>query len=551
MTAAPQSAAVPTAAADRRISRRIAAITESATLAVDAKAKALKAAGKPVIGFGAGEPDFPTPDYIVEAAVAACRQPAMHRYTPAGGLPALKEAIVAKTARDSGLTVTPANVLVTNGGKQAVYEAFATMLDPGDEVLLPTPYWTTYPEAIRLAGGVPVPVVADEQSGYLVSVAQLEAARTPRTKALLFCSPSNPTGAVYAAEQVEEIGRWALETGLWVLTDEIYEHLTYGGVTAPSMPVVVPELADRCVVVNGVAKTYAMTGWRVGWIVGPADVVKAATNLQSHATSNVANVSQAAAVAALNGDLSAVATMREAFDRRRQTIVSMLREIPGVACPEPQGAFYVYPSVKGLLGRSIGGRVANDSVELAEMVLEQAEVAVVPGEAFGTPGYLRLSYALGDDDLVEGVSRLQRLLGTASDLAHSQLARAPQRASSSPGRRRRRGRRAPRAGRRGRPRGRRASRWSRRRRRRSSGSRRRTRRCRPAREPPAGRTRPCRRRAPSTRRKSAQASIGCPTSPGRSSAGGNAGPPWTTLSAHVANASSSHGSRNWESPTIP
>jgi aspartate/methionine/tyrosine aminotransferase len=399
--------------AQRRISRRIAAITESATLAVDAKAKALKAAGKPVIGFGAGEPDFPTPDYIVEAAVAACRQPAMHRYTPAGGLPALKEAIVAKTARDSGLAIAPANVLVTNGGKQAVYEAFATMLDPGDEVLLPAPFWTTYPEAIRLAGGVPVPVVADEQSGYLVSAAQLEAARTPRTKVLLFCSPSNPTGAVYPAEAVEEIGRWALDSGLWVLTDEIYEHLTYGGVSAPSLPVVVPELADRTVVVNGVAKTYAMTGWRVGWVIGPTDVVKAATNLQSHATSNVANVSQAAAVAALTGDLSAVATMRAAFDRRRQTIVSMLREIPGVACPEPQGAFYVYPSVKGLLGRDIGGRTAQDTVELAEIILEQAEVAVVPGEAFGTPGYLRLSYALGDDDLVEGVGRLQRLLGSA------------------------------------------------------------------------------------------------------------------------------------------
>jgi aspartate aminotransferase len=397
----------------RRISRRIAGISESATLAVDSKAKALKAAGKPVIGFGAGEPDFPTPDYIVEAAVAAARNPAMHRYTPAGGLPALKEAIVAKTARDSGLSATPANVLVTNGGKQAVYEALATMLDPGDEVLLPAPFWTTYPEAIRLAGGVPVPVVADEQSGYLVSVGQLEAARTPRTKVLLFCSPSNPTGAVYPVEQVEEIGRWALEAGLWVLTDEIYEHLTYGGVTAASMPVLVPELADRCVVVNGVAKTYAMTGWRVGWILGPADVVKAATNLQSHATSNVANVSQAAAVAALTGDLSAVATMREAFDRRRQTIVSMLREIPGIACPEPQGAFYVYPSVKGLLGRTIAGRVAETSNELAGLILDEAEVAVVPGEAFGTPGYVRMSYALGDDDLVEGVSRLQRLLSTA------------------------------------------------------------------------------------------------------------------------------------------
>jgi aspartate/methionine/tyrosine aminotransferase len=413
MTAVTSSESVPSAVppAERRISRRIGAIAESATLAVDAKAKALKAAGKPVIGFGAGEPDFPTPDYIVEAAVAACRNPAMHRYTPAGGLPALKEAVVAKTARDSGLAITPANVLITNGGKQAVYEALATMLDPGDEVLLPAPYWTTYPEAIRLAGGVPVPVVADEQSGYLVSVGQLEAARTPRTKLLLFCSPSNPTGAVYPAEQVEEIGRWALDAGLWVLTDEIYEHLTYGGLTAPSMPVLVPELAERCVVVNGVAKTYAMTGWRVGWMVGPSDVVKAATNLQSHATSNVANVSQAAAVAALTGDLSAVATMREAFDRRRQTIVSMLREIPGVAVPEPQGAFYVYPSVKGLLGRPIAGRTAQSSVELAEIILDEAEVAVVPGEAFGTPGYLRLSYALGDDDLAEGVGRMQRLLG--------------------------------------------------------------------------------------------------------------------------------------------
>jgi aspartate aminotransferase len=414
MTAVSSESVSPSAApGGSRISRRIAAISESATLAVDAKAKALKAAGKPVIGFGAGEPDFPTPDYIVEAAIAAARQPAMHRYTPAGGLPALKDAIVAKSARDSGLRTSAANVLVTNGGKQAVYEAFATLLDPGDEVLLPAPYWTTYPEAIRLAGGVPVPVVADEQSGYLVSAAQLEAARTSRTKVLLFCSPSNPTGAVHPADQVEEIGRWALEAGLWVLTDEIYEHLTYGGVTAPSMPVVVPELADRCVVVNGVAKTYAMTGWRVGWMVGPTDVVKAATNLQSHATSNVANVSQAAAIAALTGDLSAVATMREAFDRRRQTIVSMLREIPGVACPEPQGAFYVYPSVKGLLGRPIAGRTAQTSVELAEIILEEAEVAVVPGEAFGTPGYVRMSYALGDDDLVEGVSRMQRLLGSA------------------------------------------------------------------------------------------------------------------------------------------
>ncbi len=403
----------PVPPAARRVSRRVAAITPSATLAVDARAKALRAAGAPVIGFAAGEPDFPSPPHVVAAAVAAAQDPANHRYSPAGGLPELKEAIVAKTLRDSGLHARPADVLVTNGGKQAVQEALATLIDPGDEVLLPTPYWTTYPEAIRLAGGVPVPVVADEASGYLVSVGQLEAARTPRTRLLLFCSPANPTGAVHPAEEVAEIGRWALDAGLWVLTDEIYEHLVYGGATAPSLPALVPELQSRCVVVNGVAKTYAMTGWRVGWLLGPADVVAAATALQSHSTSNVANVSQLAAAAALTGDQSAVATMRAAFDRRRQTMVGMLREIPGIACPEPQGAFYAYPSVKALLGRPIAGRTVHTSVELAELLLEEAQVAVVPGEAFGTPGYLRLSYALGDDDLVEGVSRMQRLLGEA------------------------------------------------------------------------------------------------------------------------------------------
>jgi aspartate/methionine/tyrosine aminotransferase len=393
-----------------RISARIGGIAESATLAVDAKAKALKAAGRPVIGFGAGEPDFPTPDYIVAAAVAACTDPANHRYTPAGGLPALKAAIVAKTQRDSSYAVTPEQVLVTNGGKQAVYQAFATIIDPGDEVLLPAPFWTTYPEAITLAGGVPVEVFAGEDQGYLVTVEQLEAARTERTKALLFCSPSNPTGAVYSPDQVRAIGQWALEHGVWVITDEIYEHLTYDGAVFSSMPVQVPELAETCIVLNGVAKTYAMTGWRVGWMIGPRDVIKAATNLQSHLTSNVANVSQQAAIAALTGDLSAVATMREAFDRRRRTIVTMLNEIDGVECPTPQGAFYAYPSVKGVLGREIAGRTPRTSAELAELILEEAEVAVVPGEAFGPSGYLRLSYALGDDDLVEGVARIQKLL---------------------------------------------------------------------------------------------------------------------------------------------
>ena len=393
-----------------RISARIGSIAESATLAVDARAKALKARGRPVIGFGAGEPDFPTPDYIVEAAAEACRDPRNHRYTPAGGLPELREAIAAKTARDSGYRVDAAHVLVTNGGKQAVFEAFATLLDPGDEVLLPTPYWTTYPESIRLAGGVPVEVPSDETSEYRVTVDQLAQLRTGRTKVLLFCSPSNPTGAVYSREEVGRIGRWAHENGLWVVTDEIYEHLTYGGAEFSSMPVEVPELAETCVVVNGVAKTYAMTGWRVGWLIGPRDVVRAATNLQSHATSNVANVSQRAALAAVTGDLSAVAMMRDAFDRRRHTIVSMLGEIDGLACPEPKGAFYVYPSVKGLLGRQIAGRTPSTSAQLAELVLDEVEVAVVPGEAFGPSGYLRLSYALGDDDLAEGVSRLQRLL---------------------------------------------------------------------------------------------------------------------------------------------
>jgi aspartate aminotransferase len=391
----------------------VGSISESATLAVDAKAKALKAAGRPVIGFGAGEPDFPTPDYIVDAAAEACRDTRNHRYTPAGGLPELKAAIAEKTLRDSGYEIEPAQVLVTNGGKQAIYESFAAVLDPGDEVIVPAPYWTTYPESIRLAGGVPVPVVADETTDYRVSIEQLEAARTERTKMVVFVSPSNPTGAVYPSAQVEAIGKWAVEHGLWVLTDEIYEHLVYGDAAFTSLPAAVPELRDKCVVVNGVAKTYAMTGWRVGWIVGPKDVVKAATNLQSHATSNVSNVAQVAAVAAVSGSLDAVAEMRAAFDRRRRTIVRMLNEIEGVVCPEPEGAFYAYPSVKGLLGKEIRGRRPGTSVELAELILEEAEVAVVPGEAFGTPGYLRLSYALGDEDLAEGVSRMQKLLGEA------------------------------------------------------------------------------------------------------------------------------------------
>jgi len=392
-----------------RISKRIAAIAESATLKVDAKAKALQAAGRPVISYAAGEPDFATPAHIVEAALAAVADPKNHRYTPAVGLPELREAIAQKTLRDSGTNVTAAQVVVTNGGKQAVYQAFAAIVDPGDEVLMPTPYWTTYPEAIRLAGGVPVEVFAGSDQNYLVTVEQLEAARTSKSKVLLFVSPSNPTGSVYSREQVEAIGKWALEKGLWVISDEIYQNLTYDGLKAYSITEVVPELADRTIMVNGVAKTYAMTGWRLGWMVGPLDAMKAAGNLQSHLSSNVSNISQRAALAALTGPQDEVDAMREAFDRRRKLAVAELNKIPGWVAPMPQGAFYVYSDVSGLLGKEWGGKVINTSLELCDYILDAAEVALVPGEAFGPSGYVRLSYALGDAQLLEGIQRLQKL----------------------------------------------------------------------------------------------------------------------------------------------
>jgi aspartate/methionine/tyrosine aminotransferase len=391
------------------VSQRLASITESATLAVDAKAKALQAQGEAVIGFGAGEPDFPTPEHIVEAAVAACRDPKNHRYSPAAGLPELREAIAFKTKRDSGFDCTAAQVLVTNGGKHAVFTAFAALCDPGDEVICPAPYWTTYPEAIALAGGVPKVIDTTEETGFQVTVEQLDAAWTPRTKVLLFVSPDNPSGAVYPPEQVAAIGRWAVEKGVWVITDEIYEHLTYGPHEFVSMPTLVPDLTDQCIILNGVAKTYAMTGWRVGWMIAPADVTKAATNFQSHATSNVANVSQRAALAAVGGDLEAVAMMREAFERRGRTMHSMLSAIDGVTCLEPEGAFYCFPNVQGLLGRELAGRTCTTSLELADHVLSAAKVAFVPGEAFGSPGYARFSFALGDADLAEGITRLAAL----------------------------------------------------------------------------------------------------------------------------------------------
>ncbi len=394
-----------------RIAARIAAIAPSATLAVDAKYKALRAAGEDVIGFGAGEPDFATPAHIIEAAAAACFDPVNHRYSPTPGLPELREAIAVKTRRDSGFDVAASQVLVTNGGKHAVATAFEVLCDPGDEVLLPAPYWTTYPEAITLAGGVPVVLPTTVVDGFRVTVDQLDAAVTPRTKALVFVSPSNPTGAVYSPAEVEAIGRWAVERGIWVITDEIYEHLTYGGAEHVSMPVVVPELAERCLVLNGVAKTYAMTGWRVGWLIGPGDIVAAATNLQSHTTSNVANVSQRAALAAVAGGLDDVARFREAFDRRRQVMHAGLSAIDGVTCLEPEGAFYAFPSFEGVLGRTIAGRTPTTTLELCDLFLDQAKVAMVPGEAFGAPGYARLSFALADDQAAEGVRRVAELLG--------------------------------------------------------------------------------------------------------------------------------------------
>jgi aspartate aminotransferase len=392
-----------------RISKRIGSIAESATLKVDAKAKGLQAAGRPVISYAAGEPDFATPEHIVEAAVVAARDPKNHRYTPAIGLPELREAIVAKTKQDSGTEYTAAQVVVTNGGKQAVYQAFATLLDPGDEVLLPAPYWTTYPEAVALAGGVTVEVFAGSDQNYKVTVAQLEAARTPKSKVLLFCSPSNPTGSVYSREEVEAIGRWAYENGLWIISDEIYQNLTYDGIKAVSVTEAVPEMIDRTILVNGVAKSYAMTGWRLGWMVGPLDAMKAAGNLQSHLSSNVSNISQRAAIAALTGPQDEVLAMRESFDRRRKLAVAELNKIPGWLAPMPEGAFYVYSDVSGLLGREWGGVMINTSLELCDYILDAAEVALVPGEAFGPSGYVRMSYALGDGPLLEGIQRLQKL----------------------------------------------------------------------------------------------------------------------------------------------
>ena len=393
------------------ISARAAAVAPSATMEITTTAARLRAAGEPVIGYGAGEPDFPTPAHIVEAAKAAAADPQNHHYSPAGGLPELREAVAMKTKRDSSFDIAANQVVITNGGKHAIYAACQALLDPGDEVLLPAPYWVSYPEIVQLAGATPVILPTASADGFEVTVNQLERSLTPRTKMLIFVSPSNPTGAVYSPESIRSIGEWAMERGIWVLTDEIYEHLVYGGARFASMPVEVPELAERCVVVNGVAKTYAMTGWRAGWLIAPPAVAAAATRLQSHMTSNVANVVQHAALAAITGPQAAVRDMHAVFDTRRRKMYPMLESIDGVECVEPMGAFYAFPSVEGLLGRDLGGSVASSSLELAGIVLEQAKIAFVPGEAFGAPGYARFSFALGDDDLVDGLERLAAFVG--------------------------------------------------------------------------------------------------------------------------------------------
>lgn len=394
------------------VSQRILAMEESPTLAVTAKAKALRAAGEPVIGFGAGEPDFPTPANIVEAARRAASDPVNHRYSPAVGQPALRAAVAEATTRDSGVEVAPEQVAIANGGKHALYNIFMALLDPGDEVIVPAPYWVSYPEQIKLAGGMSVPVATDVASGFRATVDQLEAARTERTKALVFVSPSNPTGAVYPADETAAIGAWAAANDIWVITDEIYQHLVYGDATFTSLPGIAPEAATRSIITSGVAKTYAMTGWRVGWAIAPVPLTKGMAKLQSQSTSNVCNVAQAAALEALTGPQDAVAEIRATFDRRRRLAVDALRAIEGIEVVEPEGAFYVFPSFEAVLGREIAGRQVTSTLGLAEVLLEEAKVAVVPGEAFGAPGYARLSYALSDEHIEEGIARIATLLSS-------------------------------------------------------------------------------------------------------------------------------------------
>lgn len=394
----------------RILSDRINKVAPSATLAVDGKAKAMKAAGIDVVSFGAGEPDFPTPSYIVEAAAIACRDPRNYRYTATAGLLELREAIAKKVKRDSGYDVSPDQIVVTNGGKQAVYEACQILLNDGDEVIIPSPYWTSYPEAVKLAGGVPVAVMSGADRGFEPDIDALEAARTPRTKAIIVTSPSNPTGAIWSAETIRAIGKWALKNHIWVLSDEIYEHLHYDGVKTSYIGVEVPEIREQLLILNGVAKTYAMPGWRVGWMVAPRDVAACAVKLQSHMTSNVSNISQRAAIAAVGGSLDVVSTMCESFSNRRKAIVEALNNIDGVTCPLPHGAFYAFANVESLLERKLGKNheVPHTSSNLAQMLLDEAHVAAVPGEAFGAPGYLRFSCALSDEQLAEGMRRMKQ-----------------------------------------------------------------------------------------------------------------------------------------------
>ena len=388
----------------KRVSQRLSRLPGSATLAISNRARELRAEGREVISFAAGEPDFATPEHIVAAATRAAHDPANHKYSSNQGLAPFREAIVEYTATYSDVQVDPSEIVVTNGAKQAIFQSFAALLDPGDEVLLPAPYWVTYPAGIELAGGVPVAVPTSAESEFKVTVEDLDAARTERTQALIFVSPSNPTGAVYSVSEALAIGEWAKEHAIWVIADEIYQRLFYSGDVAPSLVGLTPGF-ENWILINGVAKSYAMTGWRVGWMIGPGDVIAAAARHQSHATSNVANIPQIAAMAALTGNQDRVVEMREAFDQRRKLMYSLVSAIPSVTCVEPEGAFYVFPDFSGVLSDRY-----STTADLAEAAIDQAGVALVPGESFGAPGFLRLSYALGEEEIQRGVAQIVDLI---------------------------------------------------------------------------------------------------------------------------------------------
>ena len=386
-------------------------IKPSGTMAISNKSRELKSQGKPVIGFGAGEPDFPSPDYVVDAAIKAAADPKNHKYSPAAGLESLRQ-IIAKTTKDySGFEINSDNVIVSNGGKQSILTAFLSILDPGDEVIIPAPYWTTYPEAVKIAGGTPVFIETEKSNNFKVTVEQLEKSKSKNTKMLVWCSPSNPTGVVYSKEEAEEIYEWIFKNDLWILSDELYEHLVYEGETSPSPAIYDPELKNT-IIVNGVSKSYSMTGWRVGWLIGNKSVIGLGKKIQSQATSNVSNVSQLAAEAALLNGLEVTNEMKIAFNRRRLFATEKIKSIPNLNVVDSTGAFYLFVDVSHYCSGKNG---LNTSEEFCDWLLENYFIAFVPGEVFGTPGFMRLSYALSDEDLDNGLSRLSEAIDNLNE----------------------------------------------------------------------------------------------------------------------------------------